>query len=73
MVNEAAKGETPEMQNVGEDSGFCDRLMAAGGRIYVDTDLVVGHVTKKIITPDDLKKHMDARAKRIRQVCGLTA
>jgi hypothetical protein len=73
MVNEAAKGEIPELQNVGEDSGFCDRLMAAGGRIYVDTDLVVGHVTKKIISPDDLKKHMDARHKKVRQVCGLTA
>jgi hypothetical protein len=71
MVNEAAKGDITEQQHVGEDSGFCDRLMAAGGRIYVDTDLVVGHVTKKIIEPKDLKDHMDERRTQLRQACGL--
>ena len=71
LVMEAAKGETPEMQNVGEDSGFCDRLMAAGGRIYVDTDLVVGHVAKRVIEPKHLKRYMDERRKSKRQACGL--
>lgn len=57
--------------HVGEDSGFCDRLTAAGGRIYVDTDLVAGHVTKSFITPQMLKAQIDAREAQRRALCGV--
>jgi hypothetical protein len=56
---------------VGEDSGFCDNLMAVGGKIYVDTDLWVGHVAKVVITPKMLKAAMDEERTRIRAACGV--
>lgn len=37
-------------QEVGEDSGFCDRVKAAGFRIFVATDIPVGHVETKVTT-----------------------
>jgi hypothetical protein len=49
---------------VGEDSGLCDAALFAGARMYVDTDLVVGHVTKKVLMPDTLKENME-RARKI--------
>ncbi len=71
LLMEAARGKEVDNINVGEDSGFCDRLMATGGRIYVDTDLVVGHVAKRVIEPKHLKRYMDERRKLMRQACGL--
>lgn len=56
---------------VGEDSGFCDRLKAAGGQIYVDTGLVAGHVHKKIIVPDDLREALDKADQRRRLAYGV--
>lgn len=56
---------------VGEDSGFCDRARALGFRIVVNTDVVVQHVDKQIIGPQN---HLDAM-KQIRQkeawACGV--
>lgn len=46
---------------VGEDSGFCDAAMAAGARIYVDTDLVSGHIMKKLVTPEMLAEALARR------------
>lgn len=67
----AASGAGPT--SVGEDSGFCDALLAAGGKIYVDTDLWVGHVAKHVITPDMLKRSLDERRDRVRAACGVLA
>lgn len=55
IMAEAAERETDNeaFKGVGEDSGFCDRLVAAGGIIAVDTDIVVGHIDEKIIMPKD--------------------
>ena len=66
-----ASGAGPS--SVGEDSGFCDALLAAGGKIYVDTDLWVGHVAKHVITPDMLKRELDLRRSRTRAACGVLA
>lgn len=41
---------------VGEDSGFCDRARNAGFRIFVNTDIVCGHVDTKITSWQDHKK-----------------
>ena len=42
---------------VGEDSGFCDRAKNAGYRIFVNTDIVTGHVDTEI---RDWKSHKKA-------------
>lgn len=65
----AASGAGPS--SVGEDSGFCDALLAAGGKIYVDTDLFVGHVAKHVITPDLLRRSLDERRAMTRAACGV--
>lgn len=55
---EAQKGDTGEGSHIGEDSGFSDRVKSVGGHIAVDTGLVVGHVTKRVILPEDLKREL---------------
>jgi len=54
---------SPADMGVGEDSGFCDRLLASGGSIVVETAIVAGHVDRRYITPQDLA---DAVKKRDR-------
>lgn len=44
---------------VGEDSGFCDRARNAGYRIFVNTDIVCGHVDTKVVSWQDHKKAID--------------
>jgi hypothetical protein len=61
----------PGESGIGEDSGFCDRLKAAGGRIFVDTDIVVGHVGKEVITWQKLKESMDRRERNGRLAVGV--
>lgn len=61
---EAAKGGSGEPSNIGEDSGFSDRVKSVGGTIAVDTDLVVGHVTKRTIGPKDLKEELEKDQER---------
>ena len=62
-----ARQAGPGESGIGEDSGFCDRLKASGGRIYVDTDIVVGHLAKQgALTWTYLKASMkDHEAKRL--------
>lgn len=43
---------------VGEDSGFCDRVKNAGMRIVVDTDIQIGHLDTKIVGWQDHKRKM---------------
>jgi hypothetical protein len=56
---------------VGEDSGFCDALVSVGGRILVDTDIVVGHVGKKIYSPIDLRDAMTNLKNNNLYACGV--
>jgi hypothetical protein len=43
---------------VGEDSGFCDRVKAAGMRIVVDTDIEIGHLETKVVNAGTHKQKM---------------
>lgn len=62
-----------EPSAVGEDSGFCDALRAAGGQIAVDTDIVVGHKTDKLIMPDDFIKSVKDSAESRNLMLGVIA
>lgn len=67
----AADSQTPRdpqlpFHTVGEDSGLADRARAAGFRIVVQTNSVINHVDKMIITPE---KHFKA-FKEIREAEG---
>lgn len=73
LVSAARSGPHTGESSVGEDSGFCDRLITMGGRIYVDTDLVAGHVTKSFITPQMLKAQIETRDRQVRAACGIAA
>lgn len=56
---------------VGEDSGFCDRVRMAGMRIAVDTDIEILHVHRSSI---GAARHKDAMAERQRDtllLCGV--
>lgn len=55
---------------VGEDSGFCDRVRNAGMRIFVHTDVVVGHLETVTSSWQDHKKAMDTMQAQQRQLCG---
>jgi hypothetical protein len=57
--------------HVGEDSGFCDGLTARGGKIYVNTDIVAGHLTKKELRPIDLKREIQKQHDGRRLLCGI--
>lgn len=71
LMTEAVKGAEGGPSTVGEDSGFCDRLKSRGGLIFVDTNIVTGHVSKMLITPAKLKEGLALQQKRLRAVCGL--
>ena len=58
-------------QEVGEDSGFCDRAKLAGFRIFVDTNIVTGHVDTKIVDYRQHKTAMDNLALQQRYVVGV--
>jgi hypothetical protein len=58
---------------VGEDSGFCDRVRAAGFRIFVNTDISCGHVDTRILWGADHKKAVADRERMQRLLAGVTA
>ncbi len=70
-AKKASAGVAPLEQNVGEDSGFCDNVRACGGQIFVDTNLVTGHVADKIIGPNDLREEMRKWEKRLYATVGV--
>lgn len=70
-ATEKAKTKEPGFDNVGEDSGFCDKLKSLGGQIAVDTRVVAGHLEKRYIVPDQLREALDAREKPPRMICGV--
>lgn len=56
---------------VGEDSGFCDRVRTAGMRIVVDTDLEVGHIDSQVLNGATHKQRMDERDADLRRLHGV--
>src|SRR2546428_935210 len=56
---------------VGEDSGWPDRMRNANFRLFVHTDVVCGHVDQKIVTWQDHRSAMLANETLYRQVCGI--
>lgn len=71
LVAEAQKSGGGAVSTVGEDSGFCDAVKAAGGTIVVDTNIYVGHVGKRVITPELLNDEMRKREARMRAAVGV--
>lgn len=59
------------VSTVGEDSGFSDAVKAAGGHIYVDCNLWIGHVGKRVVTPDMLDEEMRKREAQMRAAVGI--
>lgn len=57
---------------VGEDSGFCDRARNASFRIFVNTDIVTGHIDTKITTWVHHKEAIEKVEKNARLCAGLT-
>lgn len=66
----SARSEQQAEAHVGEDSGFCDRVTAAGGTIAVDTSIVAGHVVKRVIAPDDLRAASKRLMDNAAYLCG---
>jgi hypothetical protein len=71
LLEAAAKNSQGGPSSVGEDSGFCDRLLASGGRIYVNCDIVTGHIYKDVITPRKLKERVDKHERAVRLHVGV--
>ena len=67
----AARAESPAESSVGEDSGFCDQVKAAGGTILVNTDVLTGHLELRSITPLNLKERIDQQAERLAASVGV--
>jgi hypothetical protein len=57
---------------VGEDSGFCDRARNAGFRLFVNTDIPIGHIDSKTTDWRDHKKAIEKLELNQRYVAGLT-
>lgn len=47
--------EFPGKKNAGEDEYFCDKVRAAGMKVYVDTDCIVGHIGSWVYDAEDHK------------------
>ena len=57
---------------VGEDSGFCDRVKAAGMRIVVDTNIEIPHLDTVVQTWQSHKRKMTEIQDQWKQAVGLT-
>lgn len=57
--------------SVGEDSNFCDRARALGCRIVVQTDAVVSHLDRYIITAEDHQNAMHELEQQQRLAVGV--
>jgi hypothetical protein len=71
LMNKATEESGGVISAVGEDSGFCDALCAAGGLIYVDCNIVTGHVTKRTIKATDLRDALKDKEKRLAAAVGV--
>lgn len=69
---EAAREVSPIADSVvGEDSSFFDRCRAHGIPVYVATDIVTGHVSQKILMPDDFAKALRENRKMQQAALGV--
>lgn len=71
LLAKATQNGGGQKSGVGEDSSWCDLLKSRGGNIYVDSNIITGHITKEIIGPERLKKFMDDRQRKLGLVCGM--
>lgn len=71
LLDKASLENGGVISSVGEDSGFCDALLAAGGRLYVDTNIVTGHITKKTIMPSDLRDSIREKSRLLAASVGV--
>lgn len=72
-ANPQAQGPGGFMSSVGEDSNMADKMKALGLRIVVNTDIVVAHMEKKPITPEDHTKAMREMERWGRLAVGIAA
>ena len=72
-VNPQAQVPGGFFSSVGEDSSFCDKMKALGLRIVVNTDIVIQHMERKAITPDDHMKAMREAERMGRLAVGVAA
>lgn len=61
LLEKAQEEKGGVSSQVGEDSGFCDALLAAGGSLYVNTNVVTGHVSRFTINASHLRDEMKKR------------
>lgn len=73
MEDPAAAPERFLPLEVGEDSGFCDRIRTQGLRIAVDTDIAIGHLHRESIGWEKHRDAMESQARTARYFSGLTA
>ena len=71
LLSKARENPAAGPSSVGEDSAFGDKLTANGGRVYVDTNVVTGHISRKVITWKDLKESIQARERNLKLSVGL--
>ena len=71
LLDETTRTQGGVISGVGEDSGFCDALLAAGGKLYVDTNIVTGHIRKVNTSPDDLRDAMRAKSRLLAASVGV--
>lgn len=70
-VDDPSSGGDFVPAEVGEDSGFCDRARNAGYRLFVNTDVVTGHVETKVTTWQDHRRAMDGTERNHRLAVGV--
>ena len=73
-LEEIARQDDPRVwtpSEVGEDSGFCDKVRAAGMRIVVHTSVTTGHLGQTTFDWTTHKKAMDDRDREQRLLCGI--
>lgn len=61
LMDKAQEEKGGVSSQVGEDSGFCDALAAVGGNLYVNTNVVTGHVSKFTINSSHLRDEIKKR------------
>lgn len=71
ILEQCAQNSSGDPGTVGEDSNFADRARNLGFRIVVNTNVVVQHVDKRIISPEDHLKAMKELRAVEASVCGV--
>jgi hypothetical protein len=72
IVKKARAVSSGSPSSVGEDSGFCDAAKAIGANIYVNADLVTGHIERKVISPTDLIQRRTQHEARLASAVGVS-